>query len=189
MISSLPININDLLHFRGVESARVEFKQSWDEQTTALQVLKTICAFANDFYNVSGGYIVIGVGENDGVAVLPPLGLNPNKLDRIQKWIRGNCNRIEPVVQPILSPQVVEEKFILVIRVLGSDTRPHQAPVSFSGSEKAYYVRLGAETVEAKGKMNVPLLRFAPNYWACALKYLLMIAAPYRLRSMNCAQL
>ncbi|TGO02603.1 hypothetical protein PN36_22250 [Candidatus Thiomargarita nelsonii] len=48
MTSSLPININDLLHFHGVESARVELKQSWDEKTTGLQVLKTICAFANE---------------------------------------------------------------------------------------------------------------------------------------------
>jgi ATP-dependent DNA helicase RecG len=158
MISSLPININDLLHFRGVESARVEFKQSWDEKTTGLQVLKTICAFANDFYNVSGGYIVIGVGENNGVAILPPLGLDPNRLEHIQKWIRGNCNRLDPVVQPILSPEVIEGKTILVIRVLGSDTRPHQAPISLSGSQKAYYVRLGSETVEAKGKIRTELL-------------------------------
>jgi len=158
MISSLPININNLLYFRGVESARVEFKQSWDEQTTGLQVLKTVCAFANDFYNVSGGYIIIGVGENDGVALLPPLGLNPDSLERIQKWIRGNCNRLDPVVQPILSPEVVDEKHILAIRVLGSDTRPHQAPVSSSGYEKAYYVRLGAESVEAKGQIRTELL-------------------------------
>lgn len=158
MISCLSININDLLHFRGVELARVEFKQSWDEKTTGLQVLKTICAFANDFYNVSGGYIIIGVGENDGVAVLPPSGLNPNHLELIQKWIRGNCNRLDPVVQPILSPEIVDGKHILVIRVLGSDTRPHQAPISWSGNEKAYYVRLGTETVEAKGKIRTDLL-------------------------------
>ena len=143
MLSCLPININDLLHFRGVESARVEFKQSWDEKTTGLQVLKTICAFANDFYNVSGGYLVIGVGESNGVAVLPPSGLDPGSLEPIQKWIRGHCNRLE---------------HLLVIRVLGSDTRPHQAPISWSGSEKAYYVRLGAETVEAKGKIRTDLL-------------------------------
>ncbi len=52
MFSSLPININDLLHFQGVESARIELKQSWDEKTTEVQVLKTLCAFANDFYRV-----------------------------------------------------------------------------------------------------------------------------------------
>jgi ATP-dependent DNA helicase RecG len=55
MFSILPININNLLHFRGVESARIELKQSWDEKTTGVQVLKTLCAFANDFYNVNGG--------------------------------------------------------------------------------------------------------------------------------------
>jgi ATP-dependent DNA helicase RecG len=65
MISSLPINIQDLRNDQGIESARVELKQSWDEKTTGLQVLKTLCAFANDFYNINGGYIVIGVGENE----------------------------------------------------------------------------------------------------------------------------
>jgi ATP-dependent DNA helicase RecG len=158
MISSLPININDLLHFQGIESARVEFKQSWDEHTTGLQVLKTLCAFANDFYNVNGGYIVIGVGESDGVAVLPPQGLDPNSLDHIQKWIRGNCNRLDPTVQPILSPELVDGKLMLVIWVPASEGRPHQAPVLLSGGDRTYYVRLGSETVEAKGKIRTDLL-------------------------------
>lgn len=87
MISCLPININDLLHFRGVESARVEFEQSWDEKTTGLQVLKTICAFANDFYNVNGGYLVIGVGESNGVAVLPPSGTLPAHPKYVAHWV------------------------------------------------------------------------------------------------------
>ncbi|HSN97330.1 MAG TPA: ATP-binding protein [Candidatus Nanopelagicales bacterium] len=67
MPSCLPINIDDLLHFRGVESPRVELKASWNDQHTLGQVLETICAFANDFYNVNGGYVVIGVEEQDGV--------------------------------------------------------------------------------------------------------------------------
>lgn len=64
MISCLPINIHDLLHFQGIESARVELKQSWNEKTTGLQVLKTLCGFANDFYNVNGGYITVCVCKN-----------------------------------------------------------------------------------------------------------------------------
>ena len=98
--SALPIAVADLLYFRGVEAARVELKSSWNEGPTAQQVLATICAFANDFYNVNGGYIVLGVEERDGVAQLPPRGLDPGELERIQRWIRGNCNRLEPVYQP-----------------------------------------------------------------------------------------
>ena len=61
MASILPINLGDLLHFRGVESPRVEFKASWNEKNTGAQVIRSICAFANDFQNLNGGYIAIGV--------------------------------------------------------------------------------------------------------------------------------
>ncbi len=157
MISSLPINIHDLLHFQGVESARVELKQSWNEKTTGLQVLKTLCAFANDFYNVNGGYIVIGVAENEAQAVLPPLGLTPQMLNAAQKWIRGNSKKLEPKVQFRLFPEVVDGKHILVVWVPGSDARPHHAPTG-TDKQRAYYIREGSETLEAKGQQLTDLL-------------------------------
>ena len=52
MSSSLPINLSNLLHGRGVESVRVEFEAAWSPETTGPQVLKTICAFANDHHNL-----------------------------------------------------------------------------------------------------------------------------------------
>ena len=45
----LPINLDDLLRLQGVESARVEFKALWNDKYTGAQVIRTICAFANDF--------------------------------------------------------------------------------------------------------------------------------------------
>lgn len=53
MSTILPFNLDDLLHRRGVESERVEFKASWDPLTTGPQVLRTICAFANDYHRCS----------------------------------------------------------------------------------------------------------------------------------------
>ena len=85
MASILPINLNDLLYLRGVESARVEFKASWDERTTGAQVIRTLCAFANDFQNLNGGYVVIGVAETDGAALLPPQGLSSVEIEEAQK--------------------------------------------------------------------------------------------------------
>ena len=61
MSKIMPINLEDLLYRRSVESERVELKASWDPETTGIQVLKTICAFANDLHNLNGGYVVIGV--------------------------------------------------------------------------------------------------------------------------------
>ena len=145
----LPFNLDDLLHCRGVESERVEFKASWDPQVTGPQVLRTICAFANDFDNLNGGYIVIGVEECDGRADLPPRGLSAKDVDAAQIWIRGNCNRIDPTYPPILSPETVKGRLILVVWAPGSDMRPHRAPAARGGPPR-YWIRLGAETVDAE---------------------------------------
>lgn len=145
----LPINIEDLLHHQGVESSRIEFKASWDAKTTGYQVLKSICAFANDLQNLNGGYIIIGVKEEKGCAVLPPEGIFPEELDAVQKWIRGHCNRIDPEYQPVMSPEQVSGKYVLIVWAPASDNRPHRAPDGEKG-ERKYYVRLGAESVDAE---------------------------------------
>lgn len=46
----------------------LELKKGWNPA----DVLHTLCAFANDFHNLGGGYIVIGVAEENGRPVLPP---------------------------------------------------------------------------------------------------------------------
>ncbi len=149
MSTILPINLDALLHCRGVESERVEFKASWDPGTTGVQVLRTICAFANDYHNLNGGYIVIGVGERDGRAVLPPAGLSAADVEAAQRWIRGQCNRLDPTYPPILSPETVDDRLLLIVWAPASEMRPHRAPAE-GGGRGRYWVRLGAETVDAE---------------------------------------
>jgi predicted HTH transcriptional regulator len=52
----LPINIDDVLRGQTVEWERLEFKKGWNPEA----ILHTLCAFANDFHNLGGGYIFIG---------------------------------------------------------------------------------------------------------------------------------
>ena len=99
MSTILPVNLDDLLHQRSVESARVEFKASWNKQPTGKQVLKTVCAFANDHQNLNGGYVVLGVAEQGGQAVLPPVGLRAEDIERAQKFLRGQCRAYEPTLR------------------------------------------------------------------------------------------
>ena len=56
-LSRLPINLDDLLAHRGVETDRIEYKAGWNPDP----IIRTLCAFANDFENLGGGYIVIGL--------------------------------------------------------------------------------------------------------------------------------
>lgn len=50
---ALPLNIDDVLLGRSVEWERLEFKKNWNPE----DVLHTLCAFANDFHNLGGGYL------------------------------------------------------------------------------------------------------------------------------------
>ena len=67
----LPISIPDLISQRIVENARIEYKSDWNPE----RILHTICAFANDIDNWGGGYIVIGIDEEDGMPVKPIKGI------------------------------------------------------------------------------------------------------------------
>ena len=149
MSAILPINLDDLLYCRGVESERVEFKATWEPDITGPQVLRTICAFANDYHNLNGGYVVIGVGEAEGRAALPPAGLSAEEVEAAQRWIRGRCNRLDPAFQPVLSPETVEDRRLLVVWAPASDVRPHRGP-DVGGGPSRYWVRLGSETVNAE---------------------------------------
>ena len=149
-MGSIPhINIDNLLRCHKVESVRVEFKASWDPHTTGFQVLRTICAFANDYHNLNGGYVVIGVGELAGQAALPPAGLSAGAIESAQKWISGNCKRLDPPYQPFLLPEIVGNRHILVVWAPASEMGPHRAPGTDKGP-KRYWVRLGSETVDAE---------------------------------------
>jgi predicted HTH transcriptional regulator len=59
---SLPVNIHEVLRGRPVEWEQLEFKRGWNPEA----VLHTLCAFANDFHNLGGGYIFLGIADDNG---------------------------------------------------------------------------------------------------------------------------
>ena len=157
MQSILQINVRDLIQRRTVESARLEFQADWNPCATGSQIIKTICAFANDIYNLNGGYVVIGVEESGGRAVLPAKGLSGEVMDQAQKWIRRQCETTFPGYMPVLSPEKVDDRDVVVVWCPPSEDRPHQAPIAPDRTEELkYWVRKGSETVdaEASGLLN-----------------------------------
>lgn len=157
---SLPININDLLHGKSVEWERLEFKKGWNP----LDVLHSLCAFANDFHNLGGGYIVVGVAEENGRPQLPPVGLDPASFDAIQKEILSlGYSSIQPAYHPVVAPCVIEGASILVIWVPGGQTRPYKAKLGLGKDCKdyGYFIRKQSSTVRAKGTEELELLSLA----------------------------
>lgn len=148
---ALPINVEDLLNKQKVESNRIEFKEGWNPTS----IYHSICAFANDYDNNGGGYILVGVEENDGVAVRPVKGLPLEQLDSIQKKMVGFDHMIEPYYMPRVSVEEVDGKSILVIWVPAGINRPYSVPrdVTARAKQSVYYVKNGSSSEEAIGEV------------------------------------
>ena len=159
MTPKLPINIDDLLHHRTVESERIEYKEGWNPES----ILHTLCAFANDFHNLGGGYVLVGVAEKNGQPQLPPAGLLPEQIDAIQKELLNlGHSAIAPHYHPLTATYEIQGKTILVLWAPGGETRPYKAKTSLSKkSDWAYYLRKHTSTVKASGRDERELLNLA----------------------------
>ena len=137
----IPINIDELLDGTIIEDNRIEFKSDWNPE----KVLHTICAFANDYDNIGGGYIVVGVSEIDGRPI-DYKGFDPKTLPAVERELSELCNLISPRYVPSISLEKYHGKDLLVIWVPGGEMRPYKCPVSLGkrktdGGERAYYIR------------------------------------------------
>lgn len=152
-----PLNISDLIESKSVESLRIEYKSSFTE-ANKWSTIDTISAFANDLQNQNGGYVIIGIDASDGNPTLPPNGIDPKRLEIIQRNIRVACKKIDPEYQPVLYPLKFQEKHILVIWAPAGDARPYKAPDDRNPKVSCLHVRCGAETVKATGELERQLL-------------------------------
>jgi ATP-dependent DNA helicase RecG len=143
---ALPINIEDLVNARTVESARIEFKKGWNPE----EILHTICAFANDINEYGSGYLVVGIDEHDGSPILPPRGIQINQIDKIQKEFLELCFKIQPNIFPIIEPVDYQDNHIIIIWVSTGEERPYTAPSTLgSKSQRRIYVRPASATIPA----------------------------------------
>lgn len=158
---ALHLNIEDLLSARTVESDRIEYKQGWNPDA----IYRSICAFANDFDNIGGGYIVIGVKEDETTrtALRPVEGLSTQELASIQQKMIGFNNLLNPVYNPHLFVETVDNKSILVLWVPGGPNRPYQVPEVITAREKRYfyYIRKYANSVKANLEEQQELIALA----------------------------
>ena len=145
----LAVNIEELVHGQVIEWDRLEFKAGWNPEA----ILHTLCAFANDINNWGGGYIIVGVEEQNGRPVLPPSGLNPDNIDSYQGRLVELCHHLQPGYLPISQPSLIQEKHILVIYAPAGDMRPYSAPSGLGArgtNQRFHYIRSGSRTIKAR---------------------------------------
>ena len=157
---ALPINVKELIGSRVVESTPIECKADWDPEP----IIHSITAFANDIDNSGGGYIVVGIAEENGMPKIPVTGLNKGSIDRIQKELLNKCNLIEPRYLPVVESATYEGEDILIIWAPGGDDRPYKCPIMLNSegaskkSEKVYYIRKMSNTIRANAREERELI-------------------------------
>lgn len=159
---ALPINIEDLLNKRKVEDNRIEFKRGWNPD----DIYHSISAFANDIDNLGGGYILVGVDQDeDGVAKRPVVGISIEQKDKIQKEMVAFNNMIQPYHLPRTSFEQVDNVEVFVIWVPSGVNRPYAVPANVTSKTKkmTYYVRSGSSSIVAKGEVHDELMALASH--------------------------
>ena len=148
---ALPINIEDLLNKRKIEGNRIEFKKGWNP----VDIYHSLCAFANDFDNLGGGYVLVGVEQDDhGLAKRPVAGINIEAVDGILKQMVGFNNMFDPYFLPRTSVEEVDGQQVLVIWAPSGVNRPYAIPMDVTAKVKQmrYYIRSGSSSIIAKGE-------------------------------------
>lgn len=156
----LILDVKQLIEDRIVENERIEFKKGWNPET----VMHTICSFSNDVENQGGGYIILGIEEENGYPG-NIVGVEPTMVDRINGEILNICNQIIP--RPLVTTDYsdYEGKGLLVIKVPGGGERPYKCPVSLSEKrgEKAFYIRKMGRTIRANPSEERELYELGGN--------------------------
>ncbi len=151
---ALAINIEDLLNKQKIESNRIEFKRGWN----AASIYHSICAFANDFDDLGGGYILVGVDTDNqtGMAVRPIVGVPDCQIDKMLQEMVGYNNKITPYYMPRTSVEKVDGKTVFAIWCPAGINRPYSVSENVTaknGSKEYFYIRSGTSSIVAKGEV------------------------------------
>lgn len=155
-LSDLQFHDPDLFStLSGVERESLEFKRKWHGRKSSVnhgtfwQVAQTITAFANDFYGIGGGYIVIGIDEKEKWPS-SIVHIETEDVDRIRMEIIRGC---QAIIKPKYVPKIYshtikvngKDRNVLVIWAFKSNDRPHQCRDTENGVYH-YYIRQGTQT-------------------------------------------
>ncbi len=148
----------DLEELTRRESEQIEWKENVAD---AENVVETLVAFANDFSNLGGGYVICGAKEikdEHGFPKLVKVGLTSARIKELEGKIMALCR---DYVSPPIVPTIQElpsdhEANRLLIFVMPATNEAH----SFRSKEDTgkYFIRISRETREARNGLLRQLL-------------------------------
>lgn len=161
MIGGIKMNNNiELNELARRESERVEWKEN---VANVEDVIKTIVAFANDYSNLGGGYVVCGAKEGKDVHGFQKViyqGLTANRIREITQKVLSDCrSKVDPEIVPRVEelPVLEDESKRILVFIVPATNYAHSYRVSQKDSS-TYYIRSGSNTIEARNGLLRELL-------------------------------
>ena len=142
------------------ESERVEWKEN---AADIRELAKTAVAFANDYANLGGGYIVCGAREikdEYGFQKMLRVGLTSSRLKEVEnKLLAILRENVNPPITPTIDEIPVDSEYRILVFIVPASQKLHSL-TSNPGENGVVYYRDGRETRVAKnGTLRELLVR------------------------------
>ncbi|MBE5844482.1 MAG: AAA family ATPase [Butyrivibrio sp.] len=162
---------NELLKNRSAECSYIEYKAS-EQQLD--KILKTICAYGNNYYNNDIHYLFIGVEEensedNKAIPIIPIKGIPEGRMEKCKNVL----NSLRSFLYPNVAFEVISNKLdglnYLLIIVMRQSGGPFMVAEKAEKDKKVNlkpgrYVRIEADTRLARVDEEYDLLRKFSNF-------------------------
>lgn len=162
---------NEILENGAAECSYIEYKASASQLD---KILKTICAYGNNYYNNDIQYIFVGIEEtnnenNKATPILPILGIEEGRIEKA----KNSLNSLRPFLYPnvqyeLITNEIGGRKYILLVvqRQTGgpfmvSDRAERDKKIHLKAGR---YVRVEADSRLARVDEEFDLLRKFSNY-------------------------
>ena len=162
---------NEILKNKTAECSYIEYKAS-EQQLD--KILKTICAYGNNYYNNDLQYIFIGVEEennedNKAIPVLPIKGIAEGRLEKCRNTINSLRSYLYPNVAFEIVANELDGMGYLLIIVNRQTGGPFMVAEKAETNKKISlkperYVRIEADTRLARVDEEYDLLRKFSNF-------------------------
>lgn len=152
---NVPIDLDNLLVR---ESEQVEWKENVADTD---DVVATLSAFANDWSNLGGGYVVCGAKETKDAHGFPSVeikGLTADRLKEVEGRVLTGCrDRVSPSIAPLVHEVSTDNlAHRVLVFVMAATPKAHMFR---RGTESGkHYVRISRETREARNGILRELL-------------------------------
>ncbi|MCC6536364.1 MAG: ATP-binding protein [Bryobacterales bacterium] len=137
-----------------LEYVRRRGQVEWKDQVADVDdVVRALVAFANDWANQGGGYVVCGAQETKdehGFAKLVATGLTAERIKEVTRRVIEGCReRVSPSIAPLVDelPADTSDRRVLVFTMVATST----AHLFRTGDDTGrHYIRVGSSTQEAR---------------------------------------